>query len=598
MKPEFIVLGLILLGALYLFWTQRLRTDITALLVMLTLALPWPRPDGKWSAILSPQEAFSGFGSVAVIMVTAMFVFGAAMVRTGAAEMIGGRLFRACAHNELLFQVAVLSVATVFSMFINETTIVLVFMPVILGVCKERNLSPSRYLLCAAYGAALGGQWTLIGTRSNIIVSDILRQRTGHVIGFFDFTPVAAPVFVGCAIYFFLVGRRFLPKAEVQSLEQELGKEYLTEVMVTPQSTTVGLALDQLDWAKRQDVTIVGVIREGERMPPNGWMRLHPGDALIMQGAVPTISSLLKSPNFQFMEEVKIGEKTLRSLDLITVEALLSPNSRYTGRTMQQTNFGRDYGFSVLGISRHGQTIQERPSATRLEYGDSLLLLGHNSNLERLERNPNLIVLSQRHFPTSGKSQAIITMLLLGGIILTAITGVLPPALSVPLAAVAVLLLGCVKVTDTYKSVDWQAVATVGGMMALGFALEKTGAAGALAQAIVTNFQWAGANFILGVLLASTVALTQLIENAAVAIILAPIAYQIAHEAHADPKSFLVGLAVCISTSFCTPVAHETTMLVMGPGRYRFKHYLFAGSGMAVLAWLLATIVTPMVWRF
>jgi len=225
-------------------------------------------------------------------------------------------------------------------------------------------------------------------------------------------------------------------------------------------------------------------------------------------------------------------------------------------------------------------------------------LLGHNSNLERLERNPNLILLSQKHFPTSGKSQAVITLLLLCGVILTAITGVLPPALSVPLAAVAVLLLGCVKVTDTYKSVDWQAVATVGGMLSLGFALEKTGAAGALAQAIVTNFQWAGPNFILGVMLASTVALTQLIENAAVAIILAPIAYQIAQQTHADPKSFLVGLAVCISTSFCTPVAHETTMLVMGPGRYRFKHYLTIGSGMAVLAWLITTIVTPMVWKF
>jgi di/tricarboxylate transporter len=371
-------------------------------------------------------------------MVTAMFVFSAAMVRTGAAEMIGGRLFRACAHNELLLQIAVLFVTAAFSMFINETTIVLVFMPVVLGVCKERNLSPSRYLLCAAYGAALGGQWTLIGTRSNIIVSDLLRQRTGHGINFFDFTPIAAIVFVGCATYFFLVGRRFLPKAEAPSLEQELGKEYLTEVMVMPQSATVGLTLDQLDWAKRQDLTIVGVIRGGERMPSNGWLKLHPGDALIIQGAVPTIGSLLKSPDFQFMEEVKIGEKTLRSLDLITVEALLSPNSRYTGRTMQQTNFGRDYGFSVLGISRHGQTIQERPSATRLEYGDSLLLLGHNSNLERLERNPNLILLSQQHFPTSSKKQAIITMLLLGGIILTAITGVLTPPLSIPLAAVAV----------------------------------------------------------------------------------------------------------------------------------------------------------------
>lgn len=592
------MLGLILLGALYLFWTQGLRTDITALLVMLTLALPWPRPDGKWSAILSPQEAYAGFGSVAVIMVAAMFVFGAAMVRTGAAEMIGGRLFRACAHDEFLFQAAVMSVATAFSMFINETTVVLVFLPVILGVCKERNLSPSRYLLCAAYGAALGGQWTLIGTRSSIIVSDFLHQRTGHGIGFFDFTPIAAPVFVGCAIYFFLFGRRFLPKAELQSLEQELGKEYLTEVMVTPQSTTVGLTLDQLDWAKRQDITIVGVIREGERMPPNGWMKLHPGDALIMQGAVPTIGSLLKSPGFQFMEEVKIGEKTLRSLDLITVEALLSPNSRYTGRTMQQTNFGRDYGFSVLGISRHGQTIHERPSATRLEYGDSLLLLGHNSNLERLERNPNLIVLSQRHFPTSGKWQATIMMLLLGGIILTAVTGVLTPALSVPLAAIAALLLGCVKVNDTYKSVNWQAVATVGGMMSLGLALEKTGAAGALAHLIVTNLQWAGPNVILCALLALTVAMTQLIENAAIAIILSPIAYQIARESHADPKSFMIGLAICISTSFCTPVAHETTMLVMGPGRYRFKHYLAIGSGMAVIAWLITTFVTPMIWRF
>jgi di/tricarboxylate transporter len=598
MKPEFIVLGLIVAGALYLFWTQKLHTDVTAVLVMLSLAVPWPRPDGRWSAILSPQEAFSGFGSVAVIMVTAMFVFSASMIRTGAAEMIGGRLFRACAHHEILLQVAILSISAACAMFIHETTTVLVLMPIVLAVCKERHLSPSRYLLCAAYGAALGGQWTLIGTRSNIIVSDFLRQRTGQGIGFFDFTPVAAVVFAGCAIYFFLVGRRFLPGAEAQSLEQELGKEYLTEVMVTPQSAIIGSRLDQLEWAKRQDITIVGVIREGERMPPNGWMKVHPGDALIMQGAVPTMSGLLKSPDFQLMEELKIGERTLRSLDLITVEALLSPNSRYTGRTLQNTNFGRDYGFSVLGISRHGQTIQERPSATRLEYGDSLLLLGHNSNLERLGRNPNLILLSQSPFPTMAKDKAVITMLLLLGIIVMAVTNILTPAISIPLAAMAALLLGCVKLSDTYKSVNWPAIATVGGMISLGLALEKTGAAGALAHAIVTGFQWAGPISIFCALLAFTVALTQLIENAAVAIILAPIAYQIARESHADPKPFMVALAICISTSFCTPVAHETTMLVMGPGRYRFKHYLSIGSGMAVIAWLLTTFVTPLVWRF
>ena len=212
MKPEFIVLALILLGALYLFWTQRLRTDITALLVMLSLALPWPRPDGKWSAILSPQEAFSGFGSVAVMMVTAMFVFSAAMVRTGAAEMIGGRLFRACAHNELLFQVAVLSVAAAFSMFINETTIVLVFMPVVLGVCKERNLSPSRYLLCAAYGAALGGQWTLIGTRSNIIVSDFSANERGRELASLISRRLPPPFSLAVRPIFFWSGGGFCRK--------------------------------------------------------------------------------------------------------------------------------------------------------------------------------------------------------------------------------------------------------------------------------------------------------------------------------------------------------------------------------------------------
>jgi len=225
-------------------------------------------------------------------------------------------------------------------------------------------------------------------------------------------------------------------------------------------------------------------------------------------------------------------------------------------------------------------------------------LLGHNSNLERLGRNPNLILLSQSPFPTMAKDKAVITMLLLLGIIVMAVTNILTPAISIPLAAMAALLLGCVKLSDTYKSVNWPAIATVGGMISLGLALEKTGAAEALAHAIVTSFQWAGPISIFCALLAFTVTLTQLIENAAVAIILAPIAYQIARESHADPKPFMVALAICISTSFCTPVAHETTMLVMGPGRYRFKHYLSIGSGMAVIAWLLTTFVTPLVWRF
>ncbi|MGH7867057.1 MAG: SLC13 family permease, partial [Candidatus Dormibacteraceae bacterium] len=167
MNVDYIALGVILAGALYLFWTQHQGSDVTALMVTLALIIPWPHPGGTWRGILTYTEGFSGFGSPAVIMVTSMFVLGAAMVRTGAAERLGGKLFRACARSEVLLQTAILLVTTFFSMFVNDTTVVLVFLPIILAICKERNLSPSRYLLCAAYGSLLGGQWTLVGTRSN-----------------------------------------------------------------------------------------------------------------------------------------------------------------------------------------------------------------------------------------------------------------------------------------------------------------------------------------------------------------------------------------------------------------------------------------------
>ena len=279
MNAEYLALGIILAVALYLFWTQKQRTDVTALLVMLALIIPWPHPDGRWRGILTYQEGFSGFGSAAVIMVTAMFVLGAAMVRTGAAERLGGKLFRACAGSEALLQVAILVVTTLFSMFMNDTTVVLVFLPIIMAICKERNLSPSRYLLCVAYGSLLGGQWTLVGTRSNIIISDYLRQHTGSGIGFFDFTPIAAIVFAAALAYFLLVGRRFLPEggARPSQPRRRLAREYLTEVLVTPQSATVGKSLAQLGWWKRSDLTVVALIRGNERIPASSWLKLLAG---------------------------------------------------------------------------------------------------------------------------------------------------------------------------------------------------------------------------------------------------------------------------------------------------------------------------------
>ena len=235
MTAESLYLAIVLALALWSFWLQRLRPDVTALLVMLSLLLPWrPTGDGLRS-ILTPTEAFHGFGSTAVIMVASMFVLSAAMVRTGAAQLIGGRLLAAGASSELRFQLTVLLLVTAFSALVNDTTTVLVWMPPVMAICRERGYSPSRVLMLLAFASLLGGQWTLIGTRSNVILSDYLAARDGTGLGFFAFTPVAFAVFGACVAWFVLVGRHVLPAAGTNpTLESRYEvAEFLTETITT-----------------------------------------------------------------------------------------------------------------------------------------------------------------------------------------------------------------------------------------------------------------------------------------------------------------------------------------------------------------------------
>lgn len=597
MVVDYIALGGILAGALFLFWTQWLRTDLVALMVTVVLILPWPHPEGAWRSILPYQDAFTGFGSLAVIMVTAMFIFGAAMVRVGAAELIGTKLFKACAGNELLLQVVILAVTTLASMFINDTTVIVIFLPVIMAVCKEHGLSPSRYLLWAAYGSLLGGQWTLIGTRSNIVISDFLRMETGRSMGFFDLTPIAAMVFLACALFLVLVGRRWLPRGGPWTgAEDRLAVEYLTEVMVTPASTIVGQTLEQIAWTRRSDLSLVEVIRGKEHLPPSSWLKIQAEDVFILQGPVATISSLLQSPDFIFKEELKLDSGTLRSVDLVAAEALIGPRSDYAGKTLEETNFRNDYGFTVMGVSRHGEAVEERPMVTPLQFGDSLLLFGHVSGIPKLQRNQNLILFGQQTVHAPNPAKALITLGLLLFIIVTAITGMVAPAVSLPLVAVLAVLFRCIDLESAYDAVDWQAVFTTAGMIPFGIALEKTGAVEELSRWTVGNLHGFGPTVVLGLVLLLAIVLTHLIDNSATAVIMAPLAYEVARELHVNPYPFLIALAISISASFSLPIAHESTILVMGPGRYQFKHYLKIGGIMAVLTWLISLWLTPLVW--
>lgn len=595
--PESIYLAVVLALALCSFYAQRLRPDVTALLVMLSLLVPWRTVAGEPSlqAVLTPGEAFHGFGSPALVMVASMFVLSAAMVRTGAAQMLGGRLLAAGAGSELRFQLTVLLVVTLFSAVINDTTTVMVWMPVVMSVCRERGYAPSRVLMVLAFASLLGGQWTLIGTRSNILLSDYLQSRTGTGLSFFAFTGIAAMVWVACALWFVVIGRRALPHGKKQeSLEGRYEvAEFLTETMAQAGSDVVGKTLAQLDLASR-DVTVLQVVRGKEFLPPSHWLTIQAGDVLVIKGRVTAITDVISQPGLQVREELKLDDKTMRSADLRMVEAILSPDSDFEHRSLRDLDFHRIYGVSPLAISRAGRSLKDRPMSVPLRAGDSLLLIGHEAEIQRLRRNQNLMLLESVPLPTVGNKKAYAVLALMAAMVLLCAFAVLPPAVAIPMVAVIAVLTQCIGMRSAYEAMDLQALVIVGSMIPFGEALVKTGAARALADNTALLFAGAAPELLLAALLLLAISLTQVIENAAVAVILAPLAYELAVAADARPEPFLLGVAICVSAAFMTPMAHESTLLVMGPGRYRFADYLKVGTPFAVLTWLVTSVTVPL----
>lgn len=594
MSAEAVFLLVVLLLALVSFYTQWLRSDVTALLVMLSLLLPWRPGATGLQAILTPVQAFGGFGSPALLMVASMFVLSAAMVRTGAAQMMFGRLLERSATSELRFQLTVLAVVTGFSAVVNDTTTVLVWMPPVMAICQKRGFAPSRVLILLAFASLLGGKWTLVGTRSNVILSDYLLERTGEGLGFFAFAPIGASVFAACFAWFALVGRHFLPRAAARpSLESRYEvAEFLTETMAEPGSEYVGKTLGELD-LPGSDVTVLQIIRDTEFLPPSPHLRIRANDVLVIQGRITAITEALHR-GLSVKEELKVDDKTLRSADLRMVEAILPPDSELSHQSLRDLDFHHRYGVSPLAISRRGRSLRDRPLAVPLQSGDSLLLVGHEAELQRLRRNPNLLLLESQPLPTARRRHAFTVLAIMAAMVLTSATGLLEPAVAIPFAAMAAVLTGTVGMRSAYESLDLQALVIVGAMIPFGEALQVTGTAQWAAEGMAAAFAGSSPMILLSLLLLLAVLLTQLIGNAAVAVVLAPIAYALAEASGCRPEPFLLGVAICVSSAFVTPVAHESTILVMGPGRYRFRDYVVLGGPFALLTWLVTTLTLPL----
>ncbi len=585
---EITLLLTILAVALALFISERLRADLVSILVLLALAL---------TGLLNTSEVFSGFSSPAVITVAAMFVMSAAATRTGIAAYLG-RVLRAIAGGRewALILVIMLAVAMI-SAFINNVGAVALLLPVVMELSRQSKISPSKLLIPLAYGSMLGGVCTLIGTPPNILVSTIGTQYGLRPFELFEFAPLGVVLVLAGVLYMTLIGRHLLPVRRTQEITESMPKDYLTELVIPKDSKLITKRVSELGWRER-GVAIIEIHRGGRRILDIWrWTSLQEGDLLIVAGKAEEIFKLKDEFGVEIRPEREFTYPWHRAESIKRMEVILAPRSAFIGQTLADLDFHNRYGLTVLGIARHGTLLRGQLAHIPLEFGDTLLLQGPERRLAQVARE-NFILMQPMGFQPLQKEKAPLMLLIFGGVLALAAFGVLPISVAGVLGAVLMVLTRCISPEEAYKSIDWMVIFLLAGMIPAGIALEKTGAAHLLAELILKGIGSLGPLVVLGALLAFTSLITEVLSNAAAAVLLAPIAISLATQLGVSPYPFLMGVAVAASSSFMTPISHQSNTLVFGPGGYRFSDYVRVGAGLNILVWVVAMLLIPRLWPF
>jgi di/tricarboxylate transporter len=616
----------ILLVTIILFVTERLRLDVVALMSLLALLL---------TGILSPAQALAGFADPVVIMIAALFVVGDALFQTGVAQAMGRLPGKLAGDSEVRLLVVIMILVALLSGFMSSTGTVAVMLPVVVGLAWARDLSPSKLLIPLSVASLLGGMLTLIGTAPNIVVSNHLEAMGRDPFGFFSFTPIGLIVVVVGIAFMALVGRRLLPDRaapdtpakleDTPSVEEMAGswelQPRLFRLRVLPDSPLRGKSLAELDLPDAFGVTVLEIIdpeppRKG-RLPglarpgighgdphhPRPGLAettLSAGQELLVEGSSDGVTRMVGRGHVSLLEEAVEGDPTASETGI--AEVLLTPRSRLVGRTLTQLQFRDRYQLSVVGIKRMGTRLKGDIREKELEFGDMLLVQGPWEKIRLLqgETRDFVVAMAPREMgpalqPLERAPAAIAVMV---GMLVLMTFEIVPAVTAVLVAAVAMVLVGCLTAADAYRSVNWESVVLIAAILPMATALETTGGMQLIVDGISSGMEGTGPLVLLVVLFLLTSGLSQVISNTATAVLLAPIAYQLAMGIGAAPEPFLMTIAVAASTAFATPVASPVNTLVLGPGGYKFGDFFKVGVALQLLVLIVTVVVVPLLFPF
>lgn len=597
---------IILLLAIALFVTEALPIDLVAILMLLSLAL---------SRIITPAEALSGFSDPAVITIIGFFVISAALFNTGVVEAIGRRLYHISGDGQARLLVITMVTAAGIAAFMSNVVTTAVLMPGVIAVAQRLGRPPSQFLMPLAFGAVLGGKCTLAGSPTNLAVNGLLPKYGLEPFTLFEFAPIGIPLVLTGVVYMLLIGARLLPKRQDGSeSERRQDKDYLTEVIVRADSPLIDRTLAQADFRGNYELQIIGIVRNGERVLPHGDAMLRPGDVLMVSGKRDKILSIKDAQGLDLKSDTTSEQAAQfhyegngangnddgkgaakKKAGPVIVEAILSPNSTFAGRTLRQIRFGSRYAADVLAIYRHRQSLSENLSDIQLRVGDVLLIQGGRRRIDSLREDPNFLTLDDVEHTPLKRNKAVWAVAIFLAVAVTAGLNLAPISLIALAGAAGMLLAGCMGVREAYARVEWPIVVLIAATIPMGVAMEKTGAAKAAALLVTQFLGGYGPVIVLGGFFLFAIALTQAMVNAAAALLLTPIALNVAQQMQVNPRTFAITIAIAASTSFATPL-EPACAIVYGPGRYRFADYVRVGGALTVAIMIVTLLVAPVFW--
>ncbi len=608
---------IVVVGAIAAYMLDRWSMEFTSIAIIATLVILFQLPGATdyTGAPLSASDLFTGFGNPALITIMALLVVGQGLFQTGALEGPTRALLASYETRPRWTLIGAFFAVFTTSAFINNTPVVIMFLPVMTAIAAQMGSSASKLMMPLSFASIFAGMTTLIGTSTNLLVAETYTRVEGEKLGFFTQTPVGL-ILAGAGMIYLLVASKYLlpdRKAMTDEIVETSGKQFVAQIEVTHGHFLAGKQPIAGRFEDMPDVT-VRLVQRGEKaiLPPFDNLILIPGDLVIVAATRKALVRVLATQPemLRQMWQAKHGadEGSTVPRSMVLTEVVVAPGSRMAGRTVEMLGLHQMANVVTLGIQRRSRMIRTRFGAIRLEAGDTLLLFGPVEAFHALRANRDLILLewSQIDIPVTRRGLA--ARFIAAGMVVAAATSLLPILSASVVAAVAMIAAGCLNVRQAGRSLDLRIFLVIGAALAMGLALEKTGAAQLIANLVVDTAAPYGPLAILSVIFIAVALLTNVLSNAATAVLFGPIALsavdrlneiRMLEMPNADPISplpFILAVIYGANCCFATPIAYQTNMLVMGPGHYKFSDFIRFGGPLVILLWIIFTIIAP--WRF